>query len=115
MNNKAACSLPRTQAFILAGGQGERLLPLTANRSKPAIPFGGSSRIIDFTLSNCLNSKIANVALLTQYRHEELHRYLQQDWSNLWNERMRNRQHLACLPPASGKRYRGTADAVFQN
>ena len=115
MNNKAACSLPRTQAFILAGGQGERLLPLTANRSKPAIPFGGSSRIIDFTLSNCLNSKISNVALLTQYRHEELHRYLQQNWSNLWNERMRNRQHLACLPPASGKRYRGTADAVFQN
>jgi glucose-1-phosphate adenylyltransferase len=115
MNNKAVCSLPRTQAFILAGGQGERLLPLTSNRPKPAIPFGGSSRIIDFTLSNCLNSKIAQVALLTQYRHHELHRHVHQNWVDLWQERMHDRQHLHCLPPASGKRYRGTADAVFQN
>ena len=115
MNDKAACRLPRTQAFILAGGQGERLLPLTANRPKPAIPFGGSSRIIDFTLSNCLNSKIAQVALLTQYRHDELQRYVRQNWADVWNERMRDRQHLACLPPTSGQRYRGTADAVFQN
>ena len=114
MTTISMTGLPRTQAFVLAGGQGERLLPLTISRPKPAISFG-ASRIIDFTLSNCLNSKLARVALLTQYRHDELHRYIRQRWSGFWNEPARSDRHLICLPPTSGKSYRGTADAVFQN
>ena len=109
-----AC-LPGTQAVILAGGRGERLLPLTAGRPKPAIPFGGVFRIVDFTLSNCLNSNVGKVAVLTQYCHEELHTYIRQRWSQFWNTPGRDGQELRCLPPADGKRYRGTADAVFQN
>jgi len=105
--------LQRTQALILAGGRGERLFPLTASRPKPAISFGGIFRIIDFTLSNCLNSTVPQVALLTQYRRDELHTYIREGWSELWNTS--GRQPLTCLPPTSGKRYRGTADAVFQN
>jgi glucose-1-phosphate adenylyltransferase len=107
--------LPATQTLILAGGQGERLLPLTRNRPKPAIPFGGVFRIIDFTLSNCLHSKLEHVALLTQYRHEELNSYVRTGWSGLWNHAARNAQPLLCVPPSTGKRYKGTADAVFQN
>jgi glucose-1-phosphate adenylyltransferase len=107
--------LPRTQAFVLAGGQGERLFPLTVSRPKPAIPFGGVARIVDFTLSNCLKSNACDVALLTQYRHDELHTYIRQRWGQLWNSPEWSGRRLTCLPPASGKRYRGTADAVFQN
>jgi glucose-1-phosphate adenylyltransferase len=114
MTTISMTGLARTQAFVLAGGQGERLLPLTMSRPKPAISFG-VSRIIDFTLSNCLQSKLAQVALLTQYRHDELHRYIGQRWNAFWNEPGRSDRHLICLPPTSGKRYRGTADAVFQN
>jgi glucose-1-phosphate adenylyltransferase len=101
-------------AMILAGGQGERLQPLTVSRPKPAVSFGGLFRIIDFTLSNCFYSSVNRVSLLTQYRHEELHRYVRQGWSELWNAG-RDRSPLVCLPPVSGKRYRGTADAVFRN
>ena len=110
-----ARSTPRTQTFVLAGGQGERLFPLTASRPKPAIPFGGFSRIIDYTLSNCLNSKLSQVALLTQYRHDELRAYVHQRWSESWNSFGNGANQLVCLPPTCGKRYRGTADAVFQN
>ena len=99
--------LPRTQTVILAGGQGERLHPLTVSRPKPAVSFGGIFRLIDFTLSNCLNSGLSQVSLLTQYRYEDLHRYVRQYWSD--------RTSVLCLPPSSGKRYRGTADAVFKN
>lgn len=115
MHTMSTTGLQRTQALILAGGQGERLFPLTAARPKPAIPFGGIFRIVDFTLSNCLNSKLAQVALLTQYRHDELHGYIRQGWSELWNTPGHGGRSLICLPPVSGKRYRGTADAVFQN
>jgi glucose-1-phosphate adenylyltransferase len=107
--------LARTEAFILAGGQGERLYPLTISRPKPAVSFGGMFRIIDFTLSNCLHSSLGGVSILTQYQHEELHRYIRQGWSDLWNSSAPNRSPLVCRPPASGKRYRGTADAVFRN
>ena len=115
MNATSRNGLPRMQALILAGGRGERLFPLTASRPKPAIPFGGHYRIIDFTLLNCLNSKVGQVAMLTQYRHEELHRYIRQRWSEFWNNPGDGSRHLVCLPPPSGKQYRGTADAVFQN
>lgn len=108
-------SLPRTQALILAGGRGERLLPLTASHAKPAIPFGGRFRIVDFTLMNCLNSKVRRVAMLTQYRYEDLHRYIHQRWSECWNTPGEGGRELICLPPVNGKHYRGTADAVFQN
>ena len=99
----------RTQTFILAGGRGERLLPLTLNRPKPAVPFGGNFRIIDFTLSNCVKSGLSRIRVLTQYKYEELHSYIRHQW------RDRAGNHPVCIPPVSGKHYRGTADAVFQN
>ncbi len=100
----------------MAGGQGERLHPLTVFRPKPAVSFGGIFRIIDFTLFNCLHSGLSRVSLLTQYRYEELHRYIRERWSKLWNNTEQyGRSQLLLLPSTSGKRYRGTADAVFRN
>jgi len=107
--------LEQTSTFILAGGQGERLHPLTVSRPKPAVSFGGAFRIIDFTLFNCLHSGLSRVSLLTQYKYEELHRYIREGWSDLWGRTSASREPLLCLPPVSGKRYRGTADAIFQN
>ena len=104
---------PSVQTLIMAGGRGERLYPLTVSRPKPAVPFGGVFRIVDFTLSNCLNSGLTNVSLLTQYRHQELQSYIQQSWIGLWSEI--SREPLECVPPRGAGRYRGTADAVFQN
>lgn len=109
----ATAVTPSVQALIMAGGQGERLYPLTASRPKPAVPFGGVFRIVDFTLSNCLNSGLSRVSLLTQYMHEELQTYIQESWSGRWAGM--TREPLVCLPPGEGNRYRGTADAVFQN
>jgi glucose-1-phosphate adenylyltransferase len=114
MNLQTSQGLRHTSAWILAGGQGKRLHPLTVSRPKPAVSFGGSSRIIDFTLLNCFKSGVSRVSLLTQYRHEELHQYIRQEWNERWNSGQ-NRTPLVCLPPASGKRYRGTADAMFRN
>ena len=107
----------RTQTFILAGGEGGRLHPLTVSRPKPAVSFGGMFRIIDFTLSNCFYSGLRYVSLVTQYRYDDLHRYVRGGWSELWNSPggPAYRAPLGLLPPLSGKRYRGTADAVFQN
>jgi glucose-1-phosphate adenylyltransferase len=79
------------------------------NRPKPAVPFGGIFRIIDFTLSNCMNSGLKRIRLLTQYKYEHLHGYVRQNWRDRFGD------HPICVPPMSGKRYRGTADAVFQN
>jgi glucose-1-phosphate adenylyltransferase len=110
-----APDMARTQAFILAGGQGERLHPLTVSRPKPAVSFGGKFRIIDFTLSNCLHSDLKRVALLTQYKHEELQRYVRDGWGQVWSNAPPERTPLACFAPAQGVRYRGTADSVFQN
>ena len=104
---------PSVETLILAGGRGERLYPLTVSRSKPAVPFGGVFRIVDFTLSNRLNSGLSRACLLTQYKHEDLQSYIERSWNELWTEI--TREPLACLPPSRGKRYRGTADAVFQN
>jgi glucose-1-phosphate adenylyltransferase len=101
--------------MIMAGGFGERLLPLTKDRSKAAVPFGGKFRIIDFTLSNCVNSGIRNIFVLTQYRSESLHRHIQEAWG-ISSARLGD--YIYCVPPQQklgADWYRGTADAVRQN
>jgi glucose-1-phosphate adenylyltransferase len=105
-----------TPVFILAGGAGERLSPLTAAKPKPAVSFGGTHRIIDFTLSNCINSGLRKIFVLTQYQREHLHDYVRESRMRLGQSvDWQSGDQLMCVPPVSGKRYRGTADAVFQN
>jgi glucose-1-phosphate adenylyltransferase len=102
-------------AMILAGGKGERLFPLTQHRAKPAVPFGGKYRIIDFTLSNCLNSGIRQLAVLIQYKSYSLDRHIRTGW-NILNPEVG--EFIASIPPQqriSEDWYRGTADAVYQN
>ena len=99
---------------LLAGGQGERLWPLTRDRAKPAVPFGGVYRIIDVTLSNCINSDLRRVFVLTQYKALSLNRHIRQGWSLL----MGLGEFIEVLPPqmrVSTNWYLGTADAVYQN
>jgi glucose-1-phosphate adenylyltransferase len=99
---------------LLAGGQGERLWPLTRDRAKPAVPFGGVYRIIDITLSNCLNSDLRRVFVLTQYKALSLNRHVRRGWSSL----MGHGDFIEVLPPqmrVSTHWYQGTADAVYQN
>jgi glucose-1-phosphate adenylyltransferase len=101
--------------MILAGGRGERLLPLTQHRAKPAVPFGGKYRIIDITLSNCLNSGLRKMAVLIQYKSHSLDRHIRTGW-NVLNPELG--EFLMSIPPQqriSKDWYRGTADAVFQN
>jgi glucose-1-phosphate adenylyltransferase len=101
--------------MILAGGQGERLYPLTKDRAKPAVPFGGIYRIIDFTLSNCLNSGLRKIIVLTQYKSFSLDRHLRLGWSVFNNEL---NEYVEQIPPQqriSDQWYQGTADAVYQN
>ncbi|OLD70525.1 MAG: hypothetical protein AUI45_04485 [Acidobacteria bacterium 13_1_40CM_2_56_11] len=108
--------LGATLTVVLAGGDGKRLLPLTADRPKSALPIGGPFKLIDFTLSNCFNSGLRRLFLLTQYKSEALHCYIRDGWSALWYRPDGDpREYIVCLPPACGKHYRGTADAVFQN
>ena len=100
---------------ILAGGKGERLFPLTDQRAKPAVPFGGKYRIIDFTLSNCLNSGLRKIAVLIQYKSHSLDRHIRTGW-NVLNAELG--EYIASIPPQqriSEDWYRGTADAVYQN
>ncbi len=101
--------------MVLAGGKGERLYPLTRDRTKPAVPFGGIYRIIDFTLSNCLNSGIRKIYLLTQYKSFSLQRHIRQGWSIFDREL----GEFVDLIPAQQRMhdlwYEGTADAVYQN
>lgn len=102
-------------AILLAGGAGERLFPLTQNTAKPAVSFGGTYRIIDFTLSNCVNSGIRKVLVLTQYKSLELTRHLREGWSILAHELG---EYIEAIPPMKRVHddwYRGTADAVYQN
>ena len=73
--------MEKTIAIVMAGGAGERLQPLTRNRTKPAVPFGGKFRLVDFTLSNCINSGIRRIFVLTQYRSTSLNRHLQEGWN----------------------------------
>jgi glucose-1-phosphate adenylyltransferase len=103
-------------AIVLAGGKGERLHPLTIHRAKPAVPFGGKYRIIDFTLSNCINSNIRKVAVITQYKSLSLDRHLALGWQPLFNAEFD--EFFISIPPqqrVGESWYMGTADAVYQN
>jgi glucose-1-phosphate adenylyltransferase len=113
----AAAPLARTaMAFVLAGGRGSRLMELTDIRAKPAVFFGGKSRIIDFALSNAINSGIRRVAVATQYKAHSLIRHLQRGWNFLRPERNESFDILPASQRVSEQLwYTGTADAVFQN
>src|SRR5690349_22536482 len=103
-------------AFVLAGGRGSRLLELTDRRAKPAVYFGGKTRIIDFALSNALNSGIRRIAVATQYKAHSLIRHLQRGWNFLRPERNESFDILPASQRVSEHQwYEGTADAVFQN
>lgn len=107
--------LSETIAVVLAGGQGSRLAPLTRDRAKPAVPFGGKYRIIDFTLANCLHSGLRRVLVLTQYRSHSLQKHLRDGWS-IFNPELG--EYITTVPPQmnTGQSwYSGTADAVYQN
>jgi glucose-1-phosphate adenylyltransferase len=105
-----------TMAYVLAGGRGSRLMELTARRAKPAVYFGGKSRIIDFALSNALNSGIRRIGVATQYKAHSLIRHLQRGWNFLRPERNESFDILPASQRVSETQwYAGTADAVFQN
>jgi glucose-1-phosphate adenylyltransferase len=102
-------------AILLAGGAGERLFPLTRDTAKPGVPFGGVYRIVDFTLSNCMNSDARRIFILTQYKSLELNRHIREGWQ-LFSSEMG--EFIEILPPmkrVSDEWYQGTADAVYQN
>ncbi len=104
-----------TLALILAGGRGSRLLHLTEWRAKPAVPFGGKFRIIDFPLSNCVNSDIRQIAVLTQYKAHSLIRHIQRGWSIFRGEFGEFVELLPAQQRLETSWYAGTADAVYQN
>jgi glucose-1-phosphate adenylyltransferase len=108
-------AMNRVLSMIMAGGAGERLQPLTRGRSKAAVPFGGKFRLIDFTLSNCVNSGIRQIYVLTQYLSESLNRHIQNGWG-ISNSGLDD--FIYCVPAQQKLGtdwYRGTADAVRQN
>ncbi|MEY4060428.1 MAG: hypothetical protein RIQ31_90, partial [Actinomycetota bacterium] len=107
-------STPRIFGMVLAGGEGKRLMPLTADRAKPAVPFGGSYRLIDFALSNLINSGLRRIVVLTQYKSHSLDRHISQTWrmSPLLGA------YVASVPAQQrlGKRwFSGSADAILQS
>jgi glucose-1-phosphate adenylyltransferase len=105
-----------TMAYVLAGGRGSRLMELTDRRAKPAVPFGGKSRIIDFALSNALNSGIRRFGVATQYKAHSLIRHMQRGWNFLRPERNEGFDILPASQRVSEDQwYAGTADAVYQN
>ncbi len=104
-----------TLVCLLAGGAGERLLPLTRDRAKPAVPFGGIYRIVDITLSNCVNSDLRRIFVMTQYKALSLNRHLREGWSIVAHELG---EFVQVLPPQKrvGEQwYQGTADSIYQN
>lgn len=105
----------QTLAVILAGGHGSRLGALTRGRCKPALPFGGGYRSIDFTLSNCVNSGITQIGVATQYQAQPLIRHIQQSWNFLNRERGEFVELWAAEQREEARWYAGTADAVYQN
>jgi glucose-1-phosphate adenylyltransferase len=104
-----------TLAIIMAGGRGERLKQLTTGRAKPATPFGGKFRIIDFVLSNCVNSGIRQIAVLTQYKAQSLIEHVQRGWGYLRGEFGEFVDVVPAQQQTGAHWYRGTADAVYQN
>src|SRR5262245_32061355 len=101
--------------LVLAGGKGTRLDPLTRDRAKPAVPFGGLYRIVDFTLSNCINSGLRRGLVLTQYKARSLDRHIAAGWSFLSRQLD---EYIEVLPPQQRideHWYKGTADAIYQN
>lgn len=106
---------PRVLAFVLAGGKGERLFPLTAFRSKPAVPFGGRYRIVDFVLSNMINSHIYSIYLLVQYKSQSLIEHIRRNW--VLSAFIKD-HFVTVVPPQmhmGPEWFQGTADAIFQN
>jgi glucose-1-phosphate adenylyltransferase len=101
--------------FIMAGGKGERLFPLTRDRTKPAVPFGGIYRIIDFTLSNCINSGLRKIYLLTQYKSASLMKHIRLGWNFLPSELGQFIEILPAQQRVGDSWYLGTADAIYQN
>lgn len=107
--------MENTVAILLAGGAGERLFPLTSKTAKPAVPFGGIYRLIDFTLSNCLNSGLRHIYVLTQYKALDLARHVREGWGFFSRE---VGEFIEMIPPMKRVHddwYLGTADAVYQN
>ena len=105
-----------TLAVLLAGGAGERLFPLTRDRAKPAVPFGGHYRIIDITLSNCINSGLRKVFIMTQYKALSLNRHIREGWTGIVAQELG--EFFELMPPTQrtgSNWYMGTADAVYQN
>jgi glucose-1-phosphate adenylyltransferase len=105
-----------TLGVLLAGGAGERLFPLTKDRAKPAVPFGGQYRIIDITLSNCINSDLRKVYIMTQYKALSLNRHIREGWGPVVANELG--EFIEILPPmqrVNRNWYQGTADAVYQN
>ena len=106
---------PKILAFVMAGGEGSRLSPLTADNSKPSLPFGSRYRIVDFVLSNLLNSGIQSIYLLVQYKSQSLIEHVRKAWVV---SPMRNEEFVTVVPPQmmrGGDWFQGTADAVYQN
>src|SRR4030067_632145 len=107
--------MDRVLTIIMAGGAGERLQPLTRRRSKGAVPFGGKFRLIDFPLSNCVNSGLRRIYVLTQYLSESLNRHIQEGWAI---SSAGLGEYIYCMPAQQKLGtdwYRGTADAIRQN
>ncbi len=108
--------MKNVMAIVLAGGKGSRLEPLTRDRAKPAVPFGGGYRIVDFTLSNCLNSGVRKILLLTQYKAMSLDRHVNNGWRRFFCGDLG--EFIDVVPPQQRideNWYQGTADAVYQN
>src|SRR6478735_11575979 len=106
--------LPHVLGIVLAGGEGKRLYPLTADRAKPAVPFGGAYRLIDFVLSNLVNARYLRICVLTQYKSHSLDRHISQNWrmSPMLDS------YVASVPAQQrlGKRwFSGSADAILQS
>jgi glucose-1-phosphate adenylyltransferase len=115
MSLQGSSILRDTITMLLAGGQGERLFPLTKVRGKPAVPFGGKYRIIDFTLSNCLNSELRRIYVLTQYKSDSLNQHIFEAWS-IFNPELG--EFIYSIPPQrklNNDWYLGTANAIYQN
>ena len=115
-DDRELAQLHHTLVVLLAGGKGSRLEPLTRDRAKPAVPFGGSYRIIDFSLSNCINSGLRKIMLLTQYKVSSLDRHINLGWKQLLSRELG--EFIDVVPPQQRideHWYQGTADAVYQN